>query len=52
MTKKYCKKKTFSLLTAEKIRQNMPLAGWKLIDKKSTWYGMIILTFEKTFANG
>ena len=52
MTKKYCKKKTFSLITAEKIKQNMPLKGYKLIKEKSTWYGLIILTYEKTFVNG
>lgn len=52
MTKKYCKKKTLSLIVAEKIKQNMPTKGYKLIDEKSTWYGMIVLTFEKSFVNG
>ena len=52
MTKEYAKKTTFNLYLAELIKQIMPTRGYKLIKEKRTWYGLIILTFEKTIANG
>ena len=52
MSKEPLKKMTFSLEYSEWLKQNMPLSGWKLIKYKQTWYGLHILTFEKTHTNG